>query len=52
VVYYFADLKKEAVVYAITENNNVPVTAAGHYSVSTLNADNAESKPSAVVKKE
>lgn len=52
VVYYFTDLKKEAVVYAVTENNNVPVTAAGHYSVSTLNADNAESKPSGVVKKE
>ena len=51
VVYYFADLKKEAVVHAITNSNEVPITAAGHYSVSTINVDNQESKPSDVVKK-
>lgn len=51
VVYYFADLKKEAVVLAITNSNELPITAAGHYSVSTINVDNQESKPSDVVKK-
>lgn len=51
VVYYFADLKKEGVVVAVTNANELPVTAAGHYSVSTINVDNLESKPSAVVKK-
>lgn len=51
VVYYFADLKKEGVVLAVTTGNELPVTAAGHYSVSTINVDNLESKPSAVIKK-
>jgi hypothetical protein len=51
VVYYFADLTKEAVVYAITDKNELLITSAGHYSVSTINADNQESKPSNVVKK-
>jgi uncharacterized lipoprotein YddW (UPF0748 family) len=52
VVYYFADLKKEAVVQAITNENQLAVTASGYYSVSTVNADNMESKPSKEVKKD
>jgi uncharacterized lipoprotein YddW (UPF0748 family) len=51
VIYYFADLKKEGVVYAITENMELPVTASGYYSVSTINVDNLESQPSKEVKK-
>ncbi|MGI8601164.1 MAG: glycoside hydrolase family 10 protein [Chitinophagaceae bacterium] len=52
VVYYFADIKKEAVVLAITNEKQISVTASGHYSVSTINADNQESKPSKEVKKD
>ncbi len=52
VVYYFSDLKKEAIVYAITDKNELPVTTAGFYSISTLNADNQESTPSKEVKKD
>lgn len=51
VVYHFADLKKEGKVLTITSDKNVPVSAAGFYSVSTLNSDNKESKPSEVVEK-
>ncbi|RYZ53480.1 MAG: hypothetical protein EOO14_15450, partial [Chitinophagaceae bacterium] len=51
VVYYFADLAKEGVVLAVTDAKELPVSAAGHYSVSTINVDNLESKPSDVVKK-
>lgn len=51
VVYYFADLTKEAVVVAITDKNELSITSAGNYSVSTINVDNQESKPSNTVKK-
>ena len=51
VVYYFADLKKPAVVLEITDATELSITKKGHYSVATLNADNKESKPSAVVEK-
>lgn len=51
VVYYFSDLKKEGKVLAITKGNSVSATAAGYYSVSTLNTDSQESKPSDVVEK-
>lgn len=51
VVYYFSDLKKEGAVYAVTDKNEIPITSAGHYSVSTINADNQESEPSKVVSK-
>jgi uncharacterized lipoprotein YddW (UPF0748 family) len=51
VVYYFADLKKEGKVLAITKANTVPISANGYYAVSTLNADSQESKPSDVVEK-
>ncbi len=49
VVYYFADLEKEAVVVAITDKRQLEVNSPGHYSVSTINEDNMESKPSEVV---
>ena len=51
VVYYFSDLKKEGKVLAITKANTISINAAGYYSVSTLNADSQESKPSDVVER-
>lgn len=51
VVYYFSDLKKEGKVHSITSATSVPVTAAGYYSVSTLNSDNKESKASETIQK-
>lgn len=51
VVYYFSDLKKEGVVLGITDKKEWPVTKNGFYSVSTLNADNKESKPSKPIEK-
>jgi len=50
-VYYFSDLKKEGKVLAVTKENSISVSANGYYSVSTLNTDNQESKPSDVVEK-
>jgi len=51
VVYYFADLKKEGKVLAITSANAISASSNGHYAVSTINVDNQESKPSGVVEK-
>lgn len=51
VVYYFADPKKEGVVAGITDKKEWPATALGSYSVSTLNDDNLESKPSQPIQK-
>ena len=51
VIYYFADVKKEGIVFAITDKNSYLAGPAGHYSVSTINADNKESKPSELIKK-
>src|SRR3546814_18028506 len=51
VVYYFSDLTKEGIVYAITDQKSIAVDEVGHYSVSTINMDNEESKPSDVVEK-
>lgn len=51
VVYYFADLKKEGKVLAITKANTISASTNGHYSVSTINTDNQESKPSDLVEK-
>jgi len=51
VVYYFSDLKKEGKVLTITKGSSISLTANGHYSVSTLNIDSQESKPSDVVEK-
>ncbi|MGV3528596.1 MAG: glycoside hydrolase family 10 protein [Flavisolibacter sp.] len=51
VVYYFADLKKEGKVVAVTSSNQLTISTAGYYSVSTINDDNLESKPSDEVKK-
>lgn len=52
VVYYFADLKKEGKVVAVTDKTQLTVTAAGYYVVSTINVDNLESNPSKEVKKD
>lgn len=49
VVYYFSDLKKEGKVLGITNANTFSITAKGYYTVSTLNADNQESKRSDLI---
>lgn len=49
VVYYFADKKQPGKVLAITDQRSFPVSEAGYYCVTTLNQDNAESEPSALV---
>ncbi len=49
VVYYFSDLTKQGVVYAITDEKSISLNQSGHYSVSTINIDNEESLPSDVV---
>lgn len=51
VIYYFEDVKKEGKVFAITDKNNYLAGPSGYYSVSTINADNKESKPSKLMKK-
>ncbi len=51
VLYYFADLKKEGIVFAITDKNSYLAGPSGHYCISTINADNKESKPSKLFKK-
>src|SRR5690606_5847199 len=51
VVYYFSDLTKEGVVLAITDKKELDITSAGHYSVSTIDAENKESKPTKPVEK-
>ena len=51
IVYFTTDLLKEAVVVTITEKNEWPISASGHYSVATINADSKESKISIVVEK-
>jgi uncharacterized lipoprotein YddW (UPF0748 family) len=51
VVYYFSDLKKEGKVLTITKGSSISISAIGYYSVSTLNIDSQESKPSDVIEK-
>lgn len=51
VVYYFSDLKKEGRVFAVTKEKSIPVNSPGYYSVSTINSDNQESKPSDTAEK-
>lgn len=51
VIYYFEDLKKEGIVFAITDKNSYLAGPSGHYCISTINADNKESKPSKLFKK-
>ncbi len=49
VVYYFSDAKKVGKVLAITDLKTLSVTSKGFYSVSTLNTDSKESKPSDLI---
>ncbi|MBC7746074.1 MAG: family 10 glycosylhydrolase [Flavobacterium sp.] len=49
VVYYFADAKKIGKVLVITKLNTISAVNKGFYSVSTLNTDSQESKPSDLV---
>ena len=51
VVYFFTDLKTEGKVLTVTKTNTISTTAKGFYSVSTLNVDNQESKPSDLVER-
>jgi uncharacterized lipoprotein YddW (UPF0748 family) len=49
VVYFFSDLKKVGRVLVITKLNTISLVNKGFYSVSTLNVDNQESKPSNLI---
>ena len=51
VVYYFSYLKLEGKVLAVTKANTIAATAKGYYTVSTINVDNQESKPTDLVEK-
>ena len=51
VVYHTADLKKEAVVIAITEDSSIQISSNGHYVVTNLNKDNKESELSDLVER-
>ncbi len=49
VVYFFSDVKKVGKVLVITKLNTISLVTKGFYSVSTLNIDNLESKPSNLI---
>lgn len=51
VVYYFSDIKKEGKVHTITKGNSISITTPGHYSVTAINVDSQESKPSDLTEK-
>lgn len=51
VVYYFPNLKSEGKVLAITKENSFTISENGFYSVSAVNSDSQESKPSLVLEK-
>ncbi|MEO6683720.1 MAG: family 10 glycosylhydrolase [Ginsengibacter sp.] len=51
VVYFFSDIKREAIVLAVTDKTELDISAAGHYSVSTISAENKESTPSKPIEK-
>lgn len=51
VVYHTTDLKTQAKVLAIVKANEFAATAAGHYTVTTINVDNMESKAAEHVSK-
>lgn len=51
VVYHFPDTKKEGIIYAVTTDKEVTLKHTGSYCVTTVNADNKESKPSELIKK-
>jgi uncharacterized lipoprotein YddW (UPF0748 family) len=49
VVYFFSDSKKVGKVLVITKLNTISAVSKGFYSVSTLNVDSQESKPSDLI---
>jgi hypothetical protein len=51
VVYYFSDLKREAIVLAVTDKKELDITSSGYYSVSTISAENKESTPTKPLEK-
>src|SRR5690606_25727674 len=51
VVYHTPSLTKEATVVVITNKNEWPVSATGHYAITTINIDNKESNLSKIVEK-
>lgn len=51
VVYHFPDIKKEGIIYAVTTDKEVTLKHTGSYCITTVNADNKESKPSKLIKK-
>lgn len=50
-VYYFSDLKAKGKLVDIITSNKIDITEAGYYSVTSLNTDHLESKPSEPVQK-
>ena len=52
VLYYFADREEVGTVLAITDQQEFQVDAPGYYSISTFNAENKESQPSKLLRKE
>ncbi len=50
-VYHFTDLKKEGKLVDVITSNKINVTETGHYSVTSLNIDHLESKPSEPIQK-
>ncbi|MEO7314408.1 MAG: family 10 glycosylhydrolase [Ginsengibacter sp.] len=51
VVYYFSDLKKEAIILAVTDKKELQISTSGYYSVSTINDENKESTFSKILEK-
>ncbi|MBL1410773.1 glycoside hydrolase family 10 protein [Sphingobacterium faecale] len=51
-IYYFADLEKEGTLIDVVTSNKVNVAENGYYSVTSLNVDHLESKPSSPIRKQ
>jgi hypothetical protein len=50
-VYHFSDLKKEGRLVDVISATKLNVSATGYYSVTSLNVDHLESKPSDPIEK-
>lgn len=51
IIYYFSDLKKEGVVYGVTDKNEIELKNLGSYCITAINEDHKESKPSKLIEK-
>ncbi len=50
-VYYFPTITTEGELLGVTSEKSMTISKNGYYAVTTINEDNVESKPSAVVEK-